>query len=267
MVLYYEKPRQIKPLCEGSLKELLGILLDIAVIVFFVCMFKKCAERSKLQNAVESIVSVVSCVVSIPVAVVTADFCYLNFFKQAIVKQVDTLVQTSNEVDASINAVERIMTGMPSIVNNGSRLYKTTVGENLNKINRVLSGDLTNATGEIVDIIARPVIDGILRALFFAVMLTACYYLFKAFYPTVEAYFYTPDRAAVSPVVSMVLGAGKIMVVFLIALSLIELVDPILPDCYFTRSSSYNWSFLFKLFCKDNLIMLFLGDGVFPIFG
>lgn len=245
---------------------MLGILIDIAVIVFFICMFKKCAEKSKLQNAVESIVSVASCLVSIPAAVVTADFCYLNFFKQAIVKQVDVLVQTSNEVDASINTIDRIMTGMPSIVNNGSRLYKTIEGENLDKINRILAGDLSNATGEIVDIIARPVVDGILRALFFAVMLTACYYLFKAFYPTVEAYFYTPDRAAVSPVVSMVLGAGKVVTIFLMALSLIELVIPILPDCYFTRTSSYNWSFLFKLFCKDNLIMLFLGDGVFPIF-
>lgn len=246
---------------------MLGILLDAAVIVFFIFMFKKCAEKSKLQNAVESMVSVVSCIISVPVAVVTADFCYINFFKQAIVKQVDTLVQTSNEVDASINAIERIMTGMPSIVNNGARLYKTTSGENLDKINRLLSGDLTNATGEIVDIIARPVIDGVLRALFFVIMLTAFYYLFKAFYPTVEAYFYTPDRAAVSPVVSMVLGSAKVMVIFLIALSIIELVGPILPDFYLTRAASYNWSFLFKLFCKDNLIMLFLGDGVFPIFG
>lgn len=246
---------------------MLGILLDAAVIVFLIFMFKKCAEKSKLQNAVESMMCVASCIISVPVAVVTADFCYMNFFKQAIVKQVDTLVQTSNEVDASINTIERIMTGMPSIVNNGAGMYKTTSGENLEKINRILSGDLTNATGEIVDIIARPVIDGVLRALFFAIMLAAFYYLFKAFYPTVEAYFYTPDRAAVSPVVSMVLGSAKVMVIFLIALSIIELVGPILPDFYLTRASSYNWSFLFKLFCKDNLIMLFLGDGIFPIFG
>lgn len=246
---------------------MLGLLLDVAVIVFFVFMFKKCSKNSKLQNAVESIGYIVSCAVSIPVAVFTADFCYTSFFKPAIVKQVDPLVQTANEVDASINAVDRIMTGMPSMVNNGAREYRTTVGENLDKINRVLSGNLTNASEEIVDIIAKPVVDGVLRAVFFCVVFAACYYLFKAFYPTVEAYFYSPDRAAVSPVVSMVLGSGKIMVIFLIALSMIELVGPVLPDSYLFRASTYNWSFLFKLFCKDNLLMLFLGDGVLPVFG
>lgn len=245
---------------------MLGILLDVATIIFFIYMFKQCSQKSKLQNAVESIGYIISSVISIPIAVFTADFCYSNFFRRAIIDQVDPLVRTSNEVDASINAVERIMTGMPSIVNNGARVYKTTTGENLDKINHILSGDLSNATEQIVDIIARPVIDGILRALFFAVVFAACYYLLKAFYPTVEAYFYTPDRAAVSPVVGMVLGAGKVMVIFLVALSMIELVGPILPDFYLFRASTYNWSFLFKLFCKDNLIMLFLGDGVFPIF-
>lgn len=251
---------------EGSKKELLGILLDVATIIFFIYMFKKCSTKSKLQNAVESIGYIISAAVSVPISVVIADACYKGIFRHTIIDQVDALVRSSNEVDASINAVDRIMTGMPAIVNNGASVYKTTTGENLEKINRILSGDLSNASGEIVDIIARPVIDGVLRALFFAVIFAGCYYLFKAFYPTVEAYFYTPDRAAVSPVICMVMGAGKVLVVFLIALSMIELVGPILPDFYLFRPSTYNWSFIFKLFCKDNLLMLFLGNGVFPVF-
>lgn len=245
---------------------MLGILLDVVAIIFFIYMFKKCSQKSKLQNAVESIGYIISAVISVPIAVVTADVCYTGIFRKAVIDQVDALVKSSNEVDASINAVDRIMTGMPTIVNNGASVYKTTTGENLEKINRILAGDLSNASGEIVDIIARPVIDGVLRALFFAVVFVGCYYLFKAFYPTAEAYFYTPDRAAVSPVIGMVLGSGKVIVVFLALLSMIELVGPILPDFYIFRPSSYNWSFLFKLFCKDNLLMLFLGNGVFPVF-
>lgn len=245
---------------------MLGILLDVATIIFFIYMFKKCSQKSKLKNIVESIIYIISTVISVPIAILAADFSYSSFFRPAITDQVDTLVKTSNDVDASINPIERIMTGMPTIVNNAAEIYETTTGENLKKINKILSGDLSNASGEIVDIIARPVIDGILRALFFAVFFAACYYLFKAFYPTVEAYFYTPDRVAVSPVVGMVLGVGKVMVVFLIAVSMIELICPILPDFYLFRPSTYNWSFLFKLFCKDNLLMLFLGDNIFPIF-
>lgn len=243
---------------------MLGILLDIAVIIFFICMFKKCSVKSKLQNAVESLGYIISAVISVPISIFIADFSYSHFFRPAIVERVDSLVQTSNEVDASVDTIDRIMTGMPTIVNNGTGIYKTTSGENLTKINRILSGDLSNASGEIVDIIARPIIDGVLRALFFAVLFTACYYLFKAFYPTVEAYFYTPDRAAVSPVISMVLGFGKVMVIFLIAVSMIELVGAILPDFYLFRPENYNHSFLFKLFCKDNLLMMFLGEGIFP---
>lgn len=245
---------------------MLGILPDVATIIFFIYMFKKCSVKSKLQNAVESLAYIISTIVSVPIAVFTGDFCYTHFFRPAIIDRVELLVRTSNEIDASVNAVDRIMTGMPMIVNNGTKIYKTTSGDNLAEINKLLSGDLSSVSGEIVDIIARPIIDGILRALFFAVAFAACYYLFKAFYPTVEAYFYTPDRAAVSPVVGMVLGAGKVMVVFMITVAMIELVGAILPDFYIFRPESYNHSFLFKLFCKDNLLMMFLGKGIFPAF-
>lgn len=245
---------------------MLGILLDVVTIIFFIYMFKKCSVKSKLQNAVESMAYIISAVVSVPIAVFIADFCYTSFFRTAIINRVESLVKTSNEVDASVNTVERIMTGMPTIVNNGTKIYKTTSGDNLAEIKKLLSGDLSSVSGDIVDIIARPIIDGILRALFFVVIFAACYKLFKAFYPTVEAYFYTPDRAAVSPVIGMVLGAGKVMVVSLIVISMIELVGAILPDIYIFRPKNYNCSFLFKLFCKDNLLMMFLGKDIFPIF-
>ena len=126
----------------------------------------------------------------------------------------------------------------------------------------LLAGDLTTATGEIVDIIARPVVDGVLRALFFAIAFAGFYRLMRAFYPTIEAYFYNPDRAAVSPTNGMVLGAGRIVVIFLIILSIIQLVGPVLPDFILFRPELYSQSFIFKLFSENNLIMLFLGEGI-----
>ena len=154
------------------------------------------------------------------------------------------------------------MSGMPTMVNNGARIYNTTTGDSLNQINKILAGDLSNATGEIVDIIARPVIDGVVRALFFAIAFAGCYRLFRAFYPTIEAYFYNPDRAAVSPTNGMVLGAGRVVVIFLIVLSMLQLVGPVLPDFILFRPSLYSQSFIFKLFSENNLIMLFLGEGL-----
>lgn len=241
---------------------MLGILLDIATILFFFYMFKKCASKTKLKNAVESIGYVISAAVSVPIAVFLGDFCYKNFFRPVVIERVRTLVETSGDVDASINPVDRIMTGMPTMVNHGARIYNTTTGESLAQVTKLLSGDLSSVSGDIVDIIARPVIDGVLRALFFMIVFAGLYRLFRAFYPTIEAYFYNPDRAVVSPTIGVVAGACKVLAVYLIILSIIALVGPILPDWYAFRPSSYSHSFLFKLFYEDNLIMLFLGKGL-----
>lgn len=241
---------------------MLGLLLDIATIVFFFFMLKKCAVKTKLRNAVESIGYVIAAGLSVPIAVFLGDFCYKNLFRPVVVERVRSLVETAGDVDASIDPIARLMTGMPTMVNNGVKMYHNTSGESLRQLQKLLAGDLSSVTGDIVDILARPVIDGVLRALFFGVAFAAFYRLFKAFYPTAEAYFYNPDRAAVSPTIGMVAGACKVLTVFLIILSVIALVGPVLPDWYIFRPTSYTHSFLFKLFYEDNLIMLFLGKGL-----
>ena len=128
---------------------MLGIFLDAATIVFFIYMFKKCAVKSQLKNAVESIMFVASAIVSVPIGVFLGNFCYSSFFRPVIVERVETLVTTSADVDTSMNPIERIMSGMPTMVNNGARIYHTTTGDSLNQINKLLAGDLSTATGEI----------------------------------------------------------------------------------------------------------------------
>ena len=243
---------------------LLGIVLDIATICFFVYMFKKCAVKSQLQNTVESLGFIASAFISVPIGTFLGDFCYRNFFRPVIIERVDTLVKTAADVDSSIDPIARIMTGMPTMVNNAAKTYQTTSGENLKQLNKLLAGDLNSVTGDIVDIMARPVIEGLLRALFFALAFVACYQFFKAFYPTIEAYFYHPDRAAISPTIGMVLGSGKVVTVFLIALSMIRLVGAVLPDIFIFRASTYSHSFIYSLFNERNLILLFLGNGIIP---
>ena len=222
---------------------MLGLVLDAAIIAFFIYMFKKCAVKSQLKNAVDSIIFVLSAVVSVPIGVFLGDFCYTSFFRPVIVERVEALVTTSGDVDTSMNSIER-------------------TGDSLNRINMLLAGDLTTATGEIVDIIARPVVDGVLRALFFAIAFAGFYRLMRAFYPTVEAYFYNPDRAAVSPANGMVLGSGRVVVILLIILSMCRLVGPVLPDFVLFHSELYSQSLIFRLFNENNLIMLFLGEGI-----
>ena len=241
---------------------MLGIVLDVATIAFFIFMFKKAAEKSQLKNAMESVTFIISSALSVPIAVFLGDFCYSSFFRPVIMGRIEKTVVDSGNVDTSLNTVDRIMTHMPTMVNNGARIYHTTTGENLNQLNKLLAGDLTTATGAIVDILARPVIDGVVRALFFAVAFAGFYRLLKAFYPTVEAYFYNPDRASVSPTNGMVLGVGRIVVIFLIILSMIQLVGPILPDFILFRPETYSQSFIFKIFSENNLLMLFLGEGI-----
>lgn len=243
---------------------MLGIVLDIATALFLFYLLKKSAAKTKLRNVVESVAYVISACVSVPVAVFLGDVCYTNLYRPVVVERVRTLVETAGDVDKSIDPVERILSGMPTAVNHGVKIYHNTSGESLAQINRLLAGDLQapSVTQDIVDILARPVIDGVLRALFFVVLMAGLYRLFRAFYPTVEAYFYHADRAAVSPTIGMVLGAGKILVVLLSVFSIIALVGPVLPDYYIFRPSSYSHSFLFQLFYEDNLIMLFLGKGL-----
>ena len=54
---------------------MLGLVLDAATIAFFIYMFKKCAVKSQLKNAVESIIFIVSAIVAVPIGVFLGDFC------------------------------------------------------------------------------------------------------------------------------------------------------------------------------------------------
>ena len=60
----------------------------------------------------------------------------------------------------------------------------------------------------------------------------------------------------------MVLGAGRVVVILLITLSMVRLVGPVLPDFVLFHTELYSQSFIFKLFSENNLIMLFLGEGI-----
>ena len=71
---------------------MLGLVLDVATIVFFIVMFKKCAVKSQLKNAVESLIFIASAFVAVPIGVFLGDFCYSSFFRPVIVERVEALV-------------------------------------------------------------------------------------------------------------------------------------------------------------------------------
>lgn len=244
----------------------MGYVIDILILLFFVLFIVKNSRKTQIRVILETICFAMSAIVAVPISIFLSELCYSNFFRTPLANKISTVVAQSAFIESTTTDTERLLDQLPSIIRNAAHSYQTITEQSTKAIESLLIGDVQYSPVKIVDILAKPVIEGIFRAIFFLVLFCGLLYLFKSLAAFIENIMYTPDRSSYNVVLGSVFGCFKGMIVLMLIITVMQLVLPALPfSIPLVNENSLNGSFLFRMFYDQNAIMLFLGKGIYPI--
>lgn len=243
---------------------LIGLVLDALIIALFVGYILKNRKTTQLRCMLETCSYVVSIALAVPISIKLSQLSYSMFFRAAIANKLTKTVARIGEVQTQSDLFDLVMGDMPSMVQNAAGSYSTNSAQNIEQVERILDSGRNTSALEITDIIAQPVIEGVFRATFFLIFFVGLLFVCRAIAATLENILYTQDRASINTALSSVFGAFKAIVVLTVTVTVIQFVLPALPEIPFLTADSFNASFLFRLIYHHNVIMLFLGNGIYP---
>lgn len=244
-----------------------GLLFDIAAIIFVVWFIRRNRTRKQLRCILETICLIVALIVSVPLANGFSAFVYSKVFREPLARDISGVVEQAAMLanPGQTDHVSALLAKLPSSITNAAESYNIISDENIISISRIIVSSANDSAQQIVDILAGPVIQGIFRAVFCMILFTGLQYLFKAAASLVENAMYSPDRVDENVLLCGVLGAVKGMIVLSVALCVIKLILPALPVIPSVDINLLDGSFLCSLLYGNNPLMVFLGEGIYPV--
>ncbi|MDR1002750.1 MAG: hypothetical protein LBL82_05730 [Oscillospiraceae bacterium] len=243
---------------------MIGILIDALIVGVIVMFVLKNRKTTQLRCMIETLSYVVSMVFALPLGIKVANMAYTYFFRTAVANKIADTVAQSIVVETQLSGFQRVLNQMPSMIKNSVESYGVNSSENINAVEKILNSGRSTSALEITDIIARPVMEGVFRGVFVLIFFVGILFIVKAIGAMAENLLYTQDRATINTSLAGVFGAFKAICVLTFAIAIIELVLPAFPQIPFFTAEQFNMSFIFKLFYHNNVIMLFLGEGIYP---
>lgn len=243
----------------------MGIILDILILLIFLLFILKNYRRSQIRCALETCCYVLAAGFSVPIAKMLAELCYTKLFRSALAHNLDPVLSATAHLSGNYSNYDRVMEKMPSVVRFAADSYQIGTPENVAEVERLVLGNPVTAATQITDILAQPVITGIFRAVFCVIFFCGLLYLLKSFASIIENAMYTPDRASQNTVLCSVFGCFKALVTVSVIVALIQFILPALPRLPFFNTDTFGKSFIFRMFYYQNVLMLFLGQGVYPV--
>ena len=243
----------------------MGIILDILILLVFLLFIVKNTRKTQIRCGLETICFVLSAAFSVPIATVLAELCYSKLFRGALAHNLEPVLLATSKLSGNFSNYDRVMEKMPSVVRFASESYQINTEENIAEVERLVSGSPYDAAELITDIVAQPVIEGIFRAVFCVLFFCGLLYLLKSFASIIENAMYTPDRASQNTVLCGVYGCFKALVTMSVVVAAIQFILPALPTIPFFNTETFSSSFIFRLFYHQNILVLFLGKGIYPV--
>ncbi len=242
----------------------MGIIIDILILLFFFICIKKNYRRKQLRCCLETGSTLLAMIFAVPLAEMCAELVYNQIFRNALAHNLAVVVSENASAESQTSTLARVMQKMPSVINNASISYQTTSPANVAEVERIMSSGSYTTAESITDILAGPVIQGIFRAVFCIIFFFGLCYLIKSFSAIIENALYSPERAVQNTVLCGVLGCVKGLLIFTMIVAVIQLMLPALPHLPVFNAETLSKSFLFRLFYHQNILMLFLGRGIYP---
>ena len=242
----------------------MGIIVDILIVGLFAFYIHKNKKTTQLRCALETVCYIISIALSTPIAIKLSQLAYDSFFRAAIAKKLDKIVSVGSHAYFS-SGYNVVMQQMPSMVKNAAPSYGIMTQENVDRVNTLVRTGSNTSALDITDIVAKPVIQGVFRAVFFIILFFAFLFLLKALAATFENLLYTPDRVTINTALCGAFGAFKAIVVLVFSITVIQFMLPAIWSTSLETTSIFSSSFLFRLFYHNNVVMLFLGKGIYPV--
>lgn len=244
----------------------MGIILDIVILLVFLLYIVKCYRQPQLRGGLETVAYMVALAMAVPISNIASNLAYVKLFRGAIAHNLDKVVEETRMVSGiHVSNLGRVLDTMPTTVQNAAESYQILTEDNIAAVDKLMTSNTPDAAEQIVDIIARPVIEGIFRSVLCVLLFCGLLYLMKSLAAVFENALYSPERAAQNTVLCAVFGCFKALVVITLAVSVIQLLLPALPSMPLLNAEVLGNSFLFKLFYHQNILMLFLGQDIYPM--
>ncbi|MBP3415291.1 MAG: hypothetical protein J6L81_08865 [Clostridia bacterium] len=244
----------------------IGILVDVGIIALFFLFARNNSKRTQITVVIETICNVLSAAIAVPLARLLASLSYESFFRNAIAERIKTVVADAATTTSSTGNIQRLLDSLPNMISYAAGSYQTITDESIKKIDSLLVGDVTGSAGKIVDILARPVVEGVFRATYFVVVFVGALYLLKSLGAFVENMMMNADRGSNNAALGAAMGCIKCAVFITIVIAAMRLCIPTIPEQWqFLSGENLTGSLFFRMFYDQNILMLFLGKGIYPV--
>ena len=244
----------------------MGIIIDALILLLLARFVIKNYKRSQLRCGIETACFVLAAVLTVPLSIMLSGVAYEMLFRDILAENISAVVSSGGSaLESTVSRYRMIMDKLPSVVRNAADSYQINTDANMAEVERLVRSGAFDAPESIVDILARPVIEGVFRGTFCAVFFAGLQYLCTAIGAMVENALYTPDRATQNTVLCGVFGCFKGLIVISVIVTTLQLILPALPTLPVLNTQTLGSSFLFKLFYHQNVLMLFMGNGIYPM--
>ena len=154
----------------------------------------------------------------------------------------------------------------PSIIRNATDAYGLRSEENSNSIISLTRGDLSKSHLDIADIMAKPIIEGLFRAVLCLLLFVGVLYLLKSGFAVIENIFGENVRTTHNVALCSLLGVFKGLVVLTLIISSLRLILPCLPvDLPIFSGAFTERSLIYDMMANQNPIIVFLAKGIFTL--
>jgi|GEM_PF-1719493 len=243
----------------------MGIIIDILILLLLVRFVIKNYKRPQLRCGIETVCFVIAAALTVPLSIMLSGVAYNMLFREVLADNIAPVVTGGVSLESTVSRFNMILDKLPSVVQNAADSYQINSDENIAQIERLVHSGASDANLSAVDIIARPVIEGIFRGTFCILFFIGLQYLVTAIGAVIENALYTPDRAAQNTVMCGVFGCFKGLVVITVIITALQLILPALPELPLLNAETLGKSFIFRMFYHQNVLMLFMGNGIYPM--
>lgn len=243
----------------------MGIIIDALILLLLARFVIKNYKRSQLRCGIETACFVLAAILTVPLSIMLSELAFDMLFRDVLAENISSVVGNGTALESTVSRYRIIMDKLPSVVRNAADSYQINSDATIAQVEKLVNGGAFDAAEQIVDLLAGPVIQGVFRGTLCAVFFTGLQYLCTAIGAMVENALYTPDRATQNTVLCGVFGCFKGLIVISVIVTALQLILPALPTLPLLNSEALGSSFLFKLFYHQNVLMLFMGEGIYPM--
>ena len=243
----------------------MGIIIDVLILLLLARFVIKNYKRPQLRCGIETVCYVIAAILTVPLSIMLSGLGYDMLFRKVFAENIAGVVSGGHSLESTVSRYRIIMDKLPSVVRNAADGYQINSDAVIAEVERLVHSGASDANFQIVDLLARPVIEGVFRGTFCVLFFVGLQYLVTAIGAMVENALYTPDRATQNTVLCGVFGCFKGLIVVTVIVTALQLILPALPKLPLLNTEALGSSFIFKLFYHQNILMLFMGKGIYAM--